>query len=176
MGEMTDSHKGFVVQRSLLSKLAACVGRLSKVPQARWSEKASPTATVPVAALRSLLHWAATGRLLCKRGGHKEAVCAALEAWGERSLANQVKSEGLQSQRQAPVSGITRPLLPTPIRAAGVRMRLGKRKAAGDDTSSSSKKHMPRDEDAVRLEQSNPKMGGSNAHKAYEKYKKAGTI
>lgn len=100
VGEMTAMNKGIDVPRNDLAMLAARVGKLHRTPEARWATESSPTAQVPLAALRVLLHWARHGRLCCARGRQKQAVCDALKLWGENRMASLVEAEG-EASRQA---------------------------------------------------------------------------
>jgi len=186
IGEMNSSHKGFDVQRKSLAMLAARVSKLSRTPEAKWVTESSPTAAVPLAALRALLHWATTGRLFCKRGRHKEAISAALVAWGEHRLAARVAAEGMQDtaaavHRQEPravpatsghVQSGKRKRSPPVIRMklkpkAARQKKSGRKKLAG---------HPQKEGEMIRFEQKNPKRSSEPPYERYEKYKKAKTV
>jgi hypothetical protein len=174
VAEMNASHKGIDVPRKSLALLAARVSKLSRTPDSRWASETSPTAKIPLAALRCLLHWASSGRLCCSRGSQKEAVRTALEAWGECALATRVQAEG-QEDEEEDWSGAAR--------NCSVKKCLAKRKehvcAARFKVKKkgSSRRGCPTaPTDAIRFEQTNPKAAGSSARKRYEKYKKAKTV
>merc|ERR1719353_2084059 len=148
--------------------------KLSRTPDSRWASETSPTAKIPLAALRCLLHWASSGRLCCSRGSQKEAVRTALEAWGECALATRVQAEGQEDEEDWSGAARTRTFsvkkcLARKQQVCAARFKVKKK--------GSSRRGCPTaPTDAIRFEQTNPKAAGSCARKRYEKYKKAKTV
>jgi hypothetical protein len=188
VGEMNASHKGLDVPRKSLAALAARVSKLRRVPDARWTTEASPTAKVPLAALRALLQWAASGCLTCKRGSQQEAIRAAFEEWGERSLAARVEAAGEEVEDEEAATSSRKRRRPSPapkaqreIRRPVVkpRMKLRRKEKRGkhlDRPKPRKAKGCPKCDEPIRFAQENPKLGGSKAFKRYAKYKKARTV
>jgi len=191
VGEMHAKNKGLDMPRKSLAMLAARIPKLHRTPEARWATEASPTAAVPLKAMRALLHWAATGRLRCTRGSQKEAVRAALEAWGEHGLAARVEAEGqddaeeeeavaatkgavavaskLAKRKQDPAKGKTKTHIRMKLRPKPVTCR-----SKSHNLSRAGLQHKA--DDAIRFVQQNPKTPDSLAYKRYDKYKTAKTV
>ena len=89
--ELTESQAGLGLARVALTGLAARCPVLRDVPEERFGARDGPTACLPLSVLRSLLGWAATGRLRCERQ-HLEVLCNTLTAWGQPCLAEAVAS------------------------------------------------------------------------------------
>ena len=89
--ELTECQAGFGLARVTLAGLAARCPVLREIPEERFGARDGPTACLPLSVLRSLLGWAATGRLRCERR-HLEVLCDTLTAWGQPCLAEAVAS------------------------------------------------------------------------------------
>merc|ERR1712196_24327 len=81
-----------------MGSLAARFTKLRRIPEPQWATESSPTAKVPLAALRRLLHWATSGRLYLKFGSQQQALRAAFEEWGEPALAARIERAGEQDE------------------------------------------------------------------------------
>ena len=128
--EMTVDHPGLDVPRKALARLGARVPRATKwhpAPNFRrmgslrdarddqgWVAQDSPTATVPLPILRSLFHWAATGRLRFERTQEKE-LCEVLLAWRLSRLATLVQGSEEAGDRRRRLSGRSMRPLPLPV-------------------------------------------------------------
>lgn len=95
--EMNAKHKGLDVPRKVLAQLAASVKSLRPIDEQRWAAEGSPTASVPLAALRVLLHWAATGQLRFEQHLRRH-IRDALATWGKTDLALRVDKHALPNQ------------------------------------------------------------------------------
>lgn len=86
VAEMNLGHKGIDVPWAALRRLAALVPTLHQLPAERWAAKDGPFASMPLAVVRVLLHWASTGRLRYERA-KANALRDALAGLGMAQLA-----------------------------------------------------------------------------------------
>ena len=89
--ELMEFQAGLGLARFALARLTARCPVLRGVPEERFSARDGPTACLPLSVVRSLLGWAATGRLRCERR-HLKVICDTLAAWGQPCLAEVVAS------------------------------------------------------------------------------------
>eukprot|EP00929_Paragymnodinium_shiwhaense_P059624 TRINITY_DN29852_c0_g1_i2.p1 TRINITY_DN29852_c0_g1~~TRINITY_DN29852_c0_g1_i2.p1 ORF type:complete len:1224 (-),score=282.85 TRINITY_DN29852_c0_g1_i2:196-3792(-) len=107
--ETREKRAGLTIPRRSLLQLRERCPDLRKVMDEQWSAQlGAPFAAVPLAALRTILHWGETGTLSFE-SKMKEEVCKALEACGRADLSKRLAGEGAAEAGAAQVSAAAEP-------------------------------------------------------------------
>lgn len=84
--ELVESRAGFDVSKTVVDRLIALCPRLKAIPVEEIGSRKGPTANLPIKVLRSLLGWASTGALRCRKQD-LELIRDTLATWGARKMA-----------------------------------------------------------------------------------------
>jgi len=144
--EMSEGCKGLSISRRSLACLARRCPSLRKVEDKQWAATDGPLISVPLAAVRVLLHWAQTGRLSYARRRTK-VVHDALKVCGLKDMAKAVKrleAQAAQAEARAASSASSSSTLAASrgrrkAITKGKRGRLGVRMALRKKPSASSR-------------------------------------